>query len=126
MEAFIKDVGQISVRVHDVERSLDFYQGKLGLPLLFNGGRMAFLQCGHVRLMLSLPETPEFDHPGSPLYLNVDDINSAVSTLRQRGVSFEGEPHAVGRLGDSEVWMAFFRDPDGNFLAVQSEVPIQA
>jgi catechol 2,3-dioxygenase-like lactoylglutathione lyase family enzyme len=125
MESLIKSVGQVSIRVHDVERSIEFYQGKLGLPLLFNAGRLAFIQCGHVRLMLSLPELPEFDHPSSPIYLDVDEINSVVVTLRDRGISFDDEPHVVGRLGDIEVWMAFFRDPDGNLLAVQSEVPVK-
>lgn len=115
----------MSIRVHNVERSIEFYQGMLGLPLLFNAGRLAFLQCGHVRLMLSLPEGPELDHPSSPLYFDVSEINSAVASLRARGVSFEDDPHVVGRLGDSEVWMAFFRDPDGNSLAVQSEVPVK-
>ena len=125
MESLIKSVGQVSIRVHDVERSIEFYQGTLGLPLLFNAGRLAFLQCGHTRLMISLPEHPELDHPSSTIYLDVDEINTAVVTLRERGVSFEDDPHVVGRLGDVDVWMAFFRDPDGNLLAVQSEVPAQ-
>lgn len=125
MESIIRGLGQVSIRVHDVERSIEFYQGLLGLPLLFNAGRLAFLQCGNVRLMLSIPERPELDHPSSPLYFDVSEINSTVASLRGRGVSFEDEPHVVGRLGDSEVWMVFFRDPDGNLLAVQSEVPVK-
>jgi len=39
-------------------------------------------------------------------------------------VDFEGEPHPVGRLASHEMWMAFFRDPDRNLLALMSEAPV--
>src|SRR5690348_13997596 len=36
---------------------------------------------------------------------------------------FEAEPHVVHRAGGVELWIAFFRDPDGTMLAVMSEEP---
>jgi methylmalonyl-CoA/ethylmalonyl-CoA epimerase len=37
-------------------------------------------------------------------------------------VSFEDEPHLIAELGDHDLWMTFFRDPDRNHLALMSEV----
>ena len=68
-------IHQISMRVHDVDRAVRFYRDALGVPFLFAAPpRLAFFDCGGVRLMLSTPE-PGFDHPGSVLYFAVDDIS---------------------------------------------------
>src|SRR5437588_2736202 len=58
---------QVPIHVHDRERAPRFYRDRLGLPLLFTTGGMAFLDCGGVRLMLTRPEKPEFDHASSVL-----------------------------------------------------------
>jgi len=42
--------------------------------------------------------------------------------LSKRGVSFEKQPHLIAKMPDHELWMAFFRDPDENLLALMSEV----
>ena len=64
----ITTIGQISIRVHDIERAIAFYRDALGLEFLFDTGPLAFLMCGDVRLMLTKPEADEFDHPSSTLY----------------------------------------------------------
>jgi hypothetical protein len=57
-------IGQASINVHDVDRAVAFYRDTLGLRFLFQAGpKMAFFDCGGVRLMLAVPEKPEFDHP---------------------------------------------------------------
>jgi methylmalonyl-CoA/ethylmalonyl-CoA epimerase len=78
--------------------------------------------CGDVRLMLATPESPEVDHPSSTLYFRVADLDAAYRDLTGRGVEFVDEPHLIARLPDHELWMAFFRDPDGNLMALMSEV----
>lgn len=120
----IERIGQISINVHDVQRAVGFYRDTLGLQLLFQAPpKMAFFDCGGVRLMLSLPETAEFDHPGCILYLRVPDIQAAFGWLEQRGVPFAAKPHLVARLENHDLHLAFFHDPDGNPLALMSEVP---
>jgi methylmalonyl-CoA/ethylmalonyl-CoA epimerase len=94
----------------------------LGMRFLFEAPpKMAFFDCGGVRLMLSLPETPEFDHPGSVLYFRVDDIDQAYATLKERGVDFKDKPHLIVRMPDHELWMTFFKDSEGNTLALMAE-----
>lgn len=119
----ITGVGQIAITVKDIERATAFYRDKLGLPLLFTAGKLAFFNCGGVRLMLDIPEKPEFDHPSSILYFSVPDINSAHRQLRDSGVRFEDEPHVIARMPDHDLWMTFFRDSENNVLALMSEVP---
>jgi methylmalonyl-CoA/ethylmalonyl-CoA epimerase len=84
---------------------------------------MAFFDCGGVRLMLAVPEKPEFDHPGSIFYFKVGDIQAAAATLQSRRVQFDGPPYLIAALPDHDLWMAFFRDVDGNLQAPMSEVP---
>ena len=118
----LSQIGQIAVTCHDVDKAVAFYRDALGMRFLFQVPNMAFFECGGVRLMLSRPEGPEFDHPASVIYYKVADIREAASTLASRGVRFEGQPHVVAKLPDHDLWMAFFRDVDGNMLALMSEV----
>jgi catechol 2,3-dioxygenase-like lactoylglutathione lyase family enzyme len=118
----VTSVGQISIRVRDIDRAVVFYRDALGLDFLFDAGPLAFLTCGDVRLMLTKPETEEFDHPSSTLYFRVDDIEAARAELVERGVPFDDEPHLIARMPDHELWMTFFRDPDRNLHGLMSEV----
>jgi predicted enzyme related to lactoylglutathione lyase len=116
-------IGQIAMNAHDLERATNFYREHLGMKHVFSvPPRMAFFDCDGLRLMLSLPEKPEFDHPGSILYFKVDNIQQAVQTLTNRGVQFEEQPVFVANMGTYDLWMAFFRDSESNYLALMSEV----
>ena len=118
----IQQIGQIAINVHDTSRAVEFYRDTLGLPLLFTAGKLAFFNCGGVRLMLSPPERPEFDHPASILYFKVADIQAAHARLVERKVKIEGEPHVVARMPDHDLWLAEFRDSEENIMALMSEV----
>lgn len=114
-------IGQVAMTAHDVDRATSFYADVLQLPLLFRAGSMSFFDCAGVRLMLSAPTSPEFDHPGSVLYFAVSGIDAHHRDLAARGVTFLGAPHLVARMPDHELWMAFFRDSEGNTLALMEE-----
>ena len=115
-------IGQIAMPVTDVERSTAFYRDVVGLPFLFAAPPgLAFFDCDGVRLMLDGPAADRAGQ-GSVLYFRVDDLQAAFGLLSDRGVAFEAEPHLVARMPDHELWMAFFRDPDENLLALMCEV----
>ncbi|MBY0158743.1 VOC family protein [Paenibacillus lautus] len=120
----IKGIGQVSIRVHNMEVATRFYQETLGLNMLFQITNMAFFECNGIRIILSIPEGPEFDHPSSVFYFNVDNISSAYDTLINRNVQFLSKPHKIAEMGQTETWMAFFHDPDQNVHALMSEVPV--
>lgn len=118
-------IGQIHVPVRDLEEAVAFYRDVLGIPFLFRAPPgMAFFRCGEVTLMLGLPESEEDDHPSSILYFAVEDIEATHGVLRERGVEFLAEPHAVHRAEDHEIWMAFFRDPSDNTHALMGRKPL--
>jgi methylmalonyl-CoA/ethylmalonyl-CoA epimerase len=122
-EAGISRIAQIAINAHDVERAAAFYQEALGLKQLFKApGGLVFFDCGGVRLMLSRPEKPEFDHPSSILYFSVPDIQAGHARMKAAGVRFEDEPHLIAKMPDHDLWMVFFRDSEGNLLGLMSEV----
>ena len=117
-------IGQIAVTVTDLPRAIAFYRDTLGIRFLFQAGTMVFFDCGGIRLLLGLPEAtgPAAGRISSVIYYKVTDIQEAHKTLLARGVAFLSPPHVVARLTDYDLWLAEFRDPDSNILALMSEV----
>ena len=120
----LSEIGQISVNVHDFDRAVAFYKDTLGIKHLFTvPGRMAFFDCGSVRLMLAIPERPDLDHPSSILYFKVPDIEQAHEGLVSRKVHFETKPMLVASMATHDLWLAEFRDSENNVLALMCEKP---
>jgi methylmalonyl-CoA/ethylmalonyl-CoA epimerase len=119
----IMNIGQISINVHDLQRATAFYRDVLGLPLLFTVPNLAFFDCGGVRLMLGLAETPEFDHPSSILYFRVPDLNAAYQRLVELRVQIFAPPRLIAPMPTHDLWMSAFRDTEGNIHQLMSEVP---
>ena len=116
-------LGQIGITVSDVKRSVEFYRDVLRIPFLFEVPNLAFFNCGGVRLMLSAASgEAEGKKFASILYFRVEDIHAAHGELASRGAKFAQEPRMIARMPDHELWMAFFEDPDGNTMALMSEV----
>jgi methylmalonyl-CoA/ethylmalonyl-CoA epimerase len=65
------------------------------------------------------PVTPT----GTILYFKVEDIERTHDLLKEQGVDFIQAPQLVAKMPDHELWLAFLKDPDGNTLALMSEVP---
>ena len=120
----LSTIEQIAVNAHDIERATVFYRDKLGMKHLFSvPPNLAFFDCDGIRLMLSLPAKPEFDHPSSIIYFKVADLQLAHTTLSERGVQFDEGPTFVADMGTYDLWLASFRDSENNILALMSNVP---
>ncbi len=119
----LDQIGQIAVPVADIERAIAFYRDILGMRFLFQAPPgLGFFDCAGVRLMLDAPAKALDGNPSSIIYYKVPDLNAAFDTLSARGVSFEADPRLIAKLPDHELWMAFFRDPDENLLALMCEI----
>jgi methylmalonyl-CoA/ethylmalonyl-CoA epimerase len=117
-------LAQLAVTVRDVPGAVHFYRDVLGIPFLFEAPpKLAFFDCGGVRLMISEPEGVP-NSGNSAIYFKVDDIAGEHRRLTAAGVKFAEEPHRIARLADREVWLAAFHDPEGNLLALMSEPAI--
>jgi len=120
-------IGQIFVNVKDFDRAIAFYRDVLGMKFLFQAPpNMAFFDCDGIRLMLGVADRPELDHPASIIYYKVDDIERVYEIFKARGVEFVVKPHLVAPMPTYDLWLADFRDSEGNLLALMSEVPRQA
>jgi methylmalonyl-CoA/ethylmalonyl-CoA epimerase len=117
----IQSLHQVAQRTTDLDRSIAFYRDVLGLRFIagFDPPGLAFFDLGTTRLLL------EADAPSAILYLGVPDIGAAHECLDARGVVFDGAPHLLhrddaGQFGNAgeEEWIAFFRDPDDNVVAL--------
>jgi predicted enzyme related to lactoylglutathione lyase len=120
----LNQIGQIFVNVKDLDRAIQFYRDILGMTFLFEAPpHMAFFDCGGIRIMLGIPDRPDLDHPASIIYYKVDDIERVYEIFKARGVEFIVKPHLVAPMPDYDLWLADFKDSEGNFLALMSEVP---
>jgi methylmalonyl-CoA/ethylmalonyl-CoA epimerase len=73
--------------------------------------------------MLEESADPAAIAAASPIYFRCAHIALMMRILEQRGVSFDGPPHRIADMEDHDLWMAFFRDPDGQVLALMQEAP---
>jgi len=125
-EPMLGPIGQIARAVKDLAEAERFYRDVLGLRHLFtSAGKLAFFDCGGVRLMLedrSIVDVPDL-HNDSVLYFRVPDIHAAQQELERRGVTFTGAPHMIYKHPDGlEEWLTFFHEPGGGMLSLISQV----
>lgn len=119
---------QVSLRCNDLADSKDFYENTLGATLIadFDPPGLLFFKFGVTRLLL--------DKNGKPglVYIRVNNLEDKVSALKEEGVVFESDIQAVfedkeglfGNPGDTE-FMAFFKDPSDNLLALVEQKPAE-
>lgn len=115
---------QVALQAVNLDEAVEFYQNVLGLRFIarYDPPGLAFFDMGEFRLLLSATASE------ATLYFRVADIGSAVRTLKKRGVTFLQSPTMIHRdeSGDfgkkgGEEWMAFFKDPSGNVLALTEQ-----
>jgi len=120
--ATLDKLHQVALTATDLDASVGFYRDVLGLRFIgrFDPPGLAFFALGGgARLMLSATASE------ASLYFLVDDLKAAFRAFQNRGVRFLQPPAMIhhdeagdfGKKG-SEEWMAFFRDPSGNMLAL--------
>ena len=115
-------IGQISRQVRDIPRAVDWFRDVLGLTHLFTFGDLAFFDCAGTRLYLNKAKDGAA-LGDSVLYFRAADIQAEYERLRAKGVVFIGAPHMIHKHADgTEEWMVFFEDPDGQTLALMSQV----
>ena len=118
----------VSIAVTDMARARAFYEDKLGLASIEEGadGSRVYATGGGAQLHV-YPSPPHAGLTTATLATwDVDDVDRVIDELTAKGVTFE---HYEGvttddrgvspRAGGGKV--AWFKDPDGNTFAVESE-----
>ena len=116
------------VPVSDVDKAMDFYGGTLGLELQVRRddlpeNREAEFRAGDGTLVV-YESVAAGQSRGTVAGFRVDDLESVVAALRDRGVAFEEydlpdlkTENGIASIGDLRASWA--RDPDGNIIAFE-------
>lgn len=111
-------IGQLILRVADLDRSLAFWTELVGLDLSTRTGSHAFLDGGGTQLTLNQVNERPDDDSLTEVVFEVEDVKETYADLSARGVPFEVDLRPVTSVGARELWAAHFHDPDGHLASV--------
>jgi len=109
--------------VKDVERAKQFYSEKLGFDTRDEmGGEVVTLEGGNTDITVYRSEFAG-TNKATALTFDVDDIESEVRELKEKGIFFEHyNVEGLSPKGDiyegEGMKTAWFKDPDGNILSL--------
>jgi catechol 2,3-dioxygenase-like lactoylglutathione lyase family enzyme len=113
--------------VSDVPRARRFYEGTLGLTAKeeFAGG--VVYECGNGSWVFLYPTSNAGTSKASQLFWQVTDVDAEVAALKAKGVVFEeydmpGITMRNGIATGGGAKTAWFKDPDGNILALSQRL----
>ena len=117
----ISSIGHVAIRVKEIDRSLNFYVGKLGFSEMFRleqNGRLwiVYLRVTDEQYVELFPDAvgdraPPEDTVGlNHLCLTVDDIDRVVAAIEEQGIPL----FRPKKLAIDGNWQAWIQDPDGN------------
>jgi lactoylglutathione lyase len=113
-----KQIDYTMVIVSDMERSIEFYRDKLGIPLKFQSPDWTEFLTGTTTLALhgggvpreSRGHAADKDAGTCSIGFNVDDVDRTYEELKAKGINFVMPP--TRREGE-EIKLAVCLDPDG-------------
>jgi lactoylglutathione lyase len=123
----ITDLGHTAFRVHDLEKTLAFYE-ILGIREAFrlhheDGSLMLiYLHVGGERFIEIFPYGPEPNSPSGSFFhlcLQTDDIHADVAHLKEQGIAITQEI----KMGLDHNLQAWLKDPDGNPIELMQLAP---
>ena len=111
------------IAVKDIDRAKQFYSEKLGLdPVEEMDDEVFMLKSGSTSFSVYRSEYAG-TNKATALTFDVDDIDSEVRDLKDKGISFE-HYDLEGLTADGDIYRgegmktAWFKDPDGNILSL--------
>ena len=120
-----------TVPTTDLERARDFYEGVLGLDLVMDRGDSVVYKCSDTYLTVyQRPTASSGQHTVASF--NVDNLDDVVDEMLDRGIVFDTfEVPGVeldwddrGIVQMEDMRGGWFKDPDGNVLAI-GEFPME-
>ncbi|WP_201837687.1 VOC family protein [Microvirga zambiensis] len=126
----VSSITHVAIRVKDVERTLDFYSGKLGMREMMRLDRdgrlwLLYLRITDTQFLEVFPEgvgerASERDAVGfNHICLEVADIDVALRELEAAGVPLIRDR----QMGADGNWQAWIEDPDGHRIELMQMMP---
>jgi predicted enzyme related to lactoylglutathione lyase len=107
------------IPVKDVARARQFYEQKLGFTPKGDTAAGVVYEFAERTACFLYPTPNAGTSKASQAFWEVDDIEREVAKLKRRGVKFEeyeGTKNGIATGGGAKA--AWFKDPDGNIMAV--------
>lgn len=116
--------GAVGLAVTDLERSLDYYQRRIGMALLERGDHRGVLGAGERRL-LELEERPRAvrDQQAADLFHFALLLPSRAALGRQLAHLIATDTHLTGASDHFVSEALYLRDPDGHGIELYSDRP---
>jgi catechol 2,3-dioxygenase-like lactoylglutathione lyase family enzyme len=114
--------------VRDIDRARQFYEGVLEQRQIQDAGGGILYECAGGSRFFVYESEGAGTSKASALFWSVADVEKEVAYLKERGVTFEHYDDIPGMEMRGDVaWSdagsaAWFKDPDGNILAIIEEV----
>jgi catechol 2,3-dioxygenase-like lactoylglutathione lyase family enzyme len=113
------------IAVADLDRARRFYEQTLGLTVADDMGEVLSFATGGTHLVVYRSDEAGTNRANAVVWGVGEEIEAIVADLRGKGVSFEhydlhGVDFADGLHRSGEFRMAWFKDPDGNILHLNS------
>ena len=124
-------VGHVAIKVTDLDRSLDYYQKRLGFPemlRLFNDDGttwLVYLRITDEQYLEIFPgaendRAPGWDANGvNHICFTIDDLDATVARIEAAGITLLS-PAKDGVDGNRQAWL---EDPDGNRIELMEMAP---
>jgi catechol 2,3-dioxygenase-like lactoylglutathione lyase family enzyme len=113
------------VAVNDLVRARAFYTDKLGLALAAEDEQVLTFRTGATSLVVYVSDAAGTNKANAAVWGVGADFDAAVAQLKANGVTFEEYPELGMQVTDGvhtagEFKAAWFKDPDGNILHLNS------
>lgn len=129
----ITSLAHVALKVKDLDRSLDFYVGKLGFKEMMRldkpdgspGPWLVYLRITDDQFLELFPDGEGDRAPNSDatainhVCLGVDDIDATLDFLDKAGVPLTVQKKMAADLN----WQAWIEDPDGNRIELMQMMP---
>ena len=112
--------------VRDLESARRLYEDRLGLPLIedLSSSEVYVYRCGEGTLLGMYQRAAPSTADHTPAAWLVPDLEATVRRMMDQGIVFEQydmpglRTNSLGIAETKHEWAAWFKDPDGNILAV--------
>ena len=112
-------IEELFLDVADLDRALDFYHGRLGIPVAMRNEERAYLQCERSHVVLQAKGHTGRHRGGGPLHfaftVDEDTFDRIAEAVRDGSIFTRGP---MGERGKGRA--LFLLDPDGNEAEVNT------
>ena len=120
-------IEELFLKVQDLNRAIDFYHEKLGIPLAKSDTERAYLQCERGHLVLQVENSAGRHQGGGPLHFAFTVTEDTFEEILKKFTASEYRTRGpIERAAPLKGRALFIFDPDGNETEVNTRYLYEA